>query len=489
MGAAVLANDRNNQARIGLIYKTLSQGGIKMRDNVITCDKFDFISIQEVKVRKAVNEHATFYIRGHVSEGNDAYVLRSSASERVKFNALDPTEGQKELFNGFINDIDMNIENDMSILTLSLLSGSALMDIDLKTRTFQDSQMTYKNVTKRMSEGSDNFTFAWPTDGGKNIGSMTAQYKETDWNYAKRLAGRLGTVVVPNYLLGEPYISIGMTNKDKPEQKGIDVISYSIKKGTSEYRASKPSGGYTERDAISYVVKSRDIFDLCDKVPFMGHTLFVYAIDTFYDGNELVHYYTLKEQSGFYTKNLFNEDLIGATLSGTVKAIQNDEVQVEVNGDVSQTNHKWFPYATPFTQPKGSGWYFMPEAGDEIRLQFPSEKEHDAYVSSATHITHGNRMDPEVKYIRTIYDQVIQFCPERVLIDDGSGSRVVIDKGQGITMTTDKFINVNAKANIVLSATGKIEVSGAKGVSLQKGKSVVNIDDMIDISSEHTRVQ
>jgi len=416
-----------------------------MRENVINCDKFDFISIREVKVRKAVNEHATFLIRGHVSEGNDIYVLRNSASQGVKFTASDPTEGQKEIFSGIISDIDIHTENDMSILTVSVVSRSALMDIDLKTRTFQDESMTYQNVTERMSTQGDSFNLLWPMDGDRPIGSMAVQYKETDWEYAKRLAGRLGTVVVPDYLLDEPFISIGMTKR--PVQTGIDVISYSIKKGTSEYRAYQPHGSYSERDAISYVVKSRDIFDLCDGIPFMGQSLFVYAIDTRYEGNQLVHYYTLKEQSGFYTNKLVNENIIGATLSGTVKDVKQDTVQVNIKGDVGQTQHKWFPYATPFTQPDGYGWYFMPEIGDEIRLQFPSEQEHDAYVSSAAHVTHGNRMDPNVKYIRTINEQVIQFCPERILINDGSGSSVIIDKNQGISMSTDKMINLNAQAN------------------------------------------
>jgi len=458
-----------------------------MRENVINCDKIDFASILEVKVQKAVNEHATFYIRGHVAEGSDIFVLQNSASQGVKFTAFDPNEGQKEIFNGLISDIHIYTENEMSIITMSLVSRSALMDLERNTRTFQDGGMTYQQITDRMVEANDSFNFLWPKYGGKSIESMTVQYRETDWTYTKRLAGQLGTVVVPDYLLDEPYISIGMTQR--PIQSGIDTISFSIKKGTAEYRLFQQNGDYAERDAISYIVKSRDIFDLCDGIPFMGKSLFVYAIDTVYEGNQLVHYYTLKEQSGFFTNKLFNENLIGVSLTGRVKDIRQDTVQVEVMNDVSQTEYKWFPYASPFTQPDGAGWYFMPEIGDEVRLQFPSEQEDDAYVSSATHITHGNRANPEIKYIRTINEQIIQFCPERIIIDDGAGSSVILDKNEGISMSTNKMITLDAQADIIFSASGKIEVSGEKGISMQKGSSVINIDDMIDISSEHTRVQ
>ena len=87
-----------------------------MRDNAVTCDRFNFISILEIKGRKAVGEHPTFYIRGHVPEGSDEYVLRNSASQSVNFTAAHPTEGRKELFSGIIHDIGIHTENDNCIL-------------------------------------------------------------------------------------------------------------------------------------------------------------------------------------------------------------------------------------------------------------------------------------------------------------------------------------------------------------------------------------
>ena len=457
-----------------------------MRERIITCDKFNFISILEVSARKAVNEHASFYIKGHIAETDDNYVLRSSAGQSVEFTASD-REGNKKIFGGIISDVGIHNENDMRTLTVSVSSRSVLMDIDPETRTFQDSNMTYQTVTSRMEEKNKDFNFLWPTHGGRPIGSMTVQYEITDWQYANQLAGRLGTVVVPDYLLDKPYISIGMPKR--PAKPGIEAISYSLKKDVRQYRDSKAGGGLSERDAIYYIVKSREIFDLCDPIPFLDLSLYVYAIDTKYEGNELVHYYTLKESSGFHTKRIFNEDLIGASLRGTIREVQQDKVRVNVTGDVAQTEHKWFPYATPFSQPDGYGWYFMPEIGDEIRLQFPSEQEHDAYVSSAVHITHGNRSDPEVKFIRTIYGQVIQFDPEKILIDDGAGSSITMHKDQGISIETDKTVNIDAQADITVAAFGKVMVTGQGGVVMQKGDSVVSIDDAIDISSQHTRVQ
>lgn len=457
-----------------------------MRENLITCDKFDFISILDVAAHKEVNEHATFYIKGHISVDSDDYVLRSEAGQNVAFTVSGPN-GDRVLFQGIVSDIDIFEENDVRVLSVSVVSNSSLMDLTPETRTFQDVNMTYRAVTSRIEEKNPNFGFLWPSDGDKPIGAMMVQYLETDWQYCLRLAGRLGTVVVPDYLLDFPYISIGMLRRSTAP--GAIPTAYTVGKDVKQYRENSVSGNFSERGAVYYIFKSREIYDLCDPFPFNGLSLYVYAIDTKYEGNELVHYYTLKEEGGFYTKSTWNENLIGVALRGTVKEITEDKVRVEIAGDVEQSEYKWFPYATPFSQPDGYGWYFMPEIGDEIRLQFPSEQEDDAYVSSAVHITHGNRSDPKIKFIRTIYGQIIQFDPSTILIDDGAGSSITMKKDQGISMETDKAISIDAQSNITVSASGKVTIEGQGGVVMQKGSSVVSVDDAIDISSEHTRVQ
>jgi len=458
-----------------------------MRETRLTCDKFEFISILEVKGRKAPNEHASLYVKGHIAADNDDYVLRSLVGQGVKFTASD-WDGDQLIFNGLIDEIDIHTENEMRILTVNVVSRSVLMDIQPEIRTFQDDNMLHQTVTDRMSEKNPDFNFIWPTHGDVPIGAMKVQYNVNDWNYAQQLASGQNLVVIPDYLLDKPYVAMGKTKR--AAKPGINAISYKIKKDLRQYRDNQPAGGFAERDAIYYIVKSREIFDLCDPIPFLGLSLFVYAIDTIYDGDQLVHYYTLKEEDGFHAKKFYNENLIGVSLRGEVIEVAQDVVRVKIFDDVEQTEHKWFPYATPFSQPNGKGWYFMPELDDEIRLQFPSEKEDDPYVSSAVHISHGNRSNPEIKFIRTIYGQVIQFDPEKILIDDGAGSSITLHMAEGITIETDKMLNVDAQGEIVMSAFGQLLLTGeGEGVVIQKGDAVISVNDAIDLSAEHIRIQ
>ena len=66
---------------------------------------------------------------------------------------------------------------------------------------------------------------------------------------------------------------------------------------------------------------------------------------------------------------------------------------------------------------------------------------------------------------------------------------MTIHREDGISMDTGRTVNITAGADIVMSAAGRVDIAGQGGVSVQKGKSAVNVGDAIDISSEHTRVQ
>ena len=60
-----------------------------MREHKLTCDKFDFITILDVTGRKAVNEHASFYIKYHSrrrGQGGSCRARRRSHAKRRQHN-------------------------------------------------------------------------------------------------------------------------------------------------------------------------------------------------------------------------------------------------------------------------------------------------------------------------------------------------------------------------------------------------------------------
>ena len=247
--------------------------------------------------------------------------------------------------------------------------------------------------------------------------------------------------------------------------------------------------GISERNVMEYIVKSRDILDLCDCVPLEGQSLYVCNIQSKLVGSELVHWYTLREKAGFCSKPFYNDLIIGASITGIVSSVEEDLVRVELDGDISQSSYKWFTYSTVYSQPEGTGWYFMPEAGDSIRLHFPTANENEAYVISSTHVTHGDRSDPDTKFIRTKHDKEIRFTPDSILITNNNGSKIEIKDKKGITIETDQGVYISADRDVEVASSGKVMIQGKKGVEIKQLGSLINIEDTIDIVGQYVRVQ
>lgn len=460
-----------------------------MRELHVIADPFHFINFLKIDVDKRPNEHPTAVVVGHISDEDDSCVERSQAGQKFLITAKDDSGADKIIFNGIVQEAYVTTQNDLRYLTVKGIANTIYMDIDKKTRTFQDKSMTYSQVTGVLEQDDGRFAIISPKFGSKQIERMFVQYEETNWQFAKRLASRLHTLVVPNYVLEIPYISLGM-----PRSSNKHVVSpthYSIQKDTEEYLdfTHNGVGELSERDVIYYSFESREIFDLCDQVTMKGRQLYVYSISSRLEGAELYHTYTLKEDSGFTNKEFFNQKLIGSTLSGTVRQIKADLVRVNIFKDVRQTDYKWFLYSSLYTSPDGTGWYFMPEEGDEIRMKFPTEHEEDAYVVSSTHITHGKRQDPDTKFLRTVYNKEIIFKPHSIFISNGAGSSITLDDSNGITLDTTKQIRMNATDQITITGRDKIIIKGNRGVDVLQNDSSIQISDNIDVASGHTRLK
>ncbi|WP_431087462.1 hypothetical protein [Paenibacillus sp. 8b26] len=92
----------------------------------------------------------------------------------------------------------------------------------------------------------------------------------------------------------------------------------------------------------------------------------------------------------------------------------------------------WFPYSTVYSSPDGSGWYVTPEAGDQIRLYFPDEREQHAFAASSVDLASSDpvkRSDPAVKSISTKYGKQVVFKPGAVeIINSGQIAREKLNK-------------------------------------------------------------
>ena len=70
-------------------------------------------------------------------------------------------------------------------MTLSLMTQSILMDGKEYVRTFQNAGVSYRDI---IIESYNSSAFIMTSGDDKKTHGFMCQYKETDWDYLKRLA-------------------------------------------------------------------------------------------------------------------------------------------------------------------------------------------------------------------------------------------------------------------------------------------------------------
>lgn len=459
-----------------------------MREQLIRIKSFPFLNFLKIQIVKEAGEHARAEIVGNILETEcEEIFYQHHRNEEVAVFVYNEEIMEKQIFNGLLESFSIEDVNGLKELKISLCSRTILADQVKHIRTFQDENMTYSDVVQRIMQDSGNLSIIVSEAGNRAIEKMLVQYEETDWEFCKRIASRIGTYVLPNYQRNSSCFWIGM---NPSEGSGTLTSSeYKIEKRVSEYvrNQARNASFFLENDALYYEVQSREIFELCSYVQFLDQSLYVFKIETNLVGSQLVHNYTLKKKTGFSMAEYFNEQLIGSSLMGNVLEVERDRVRVKIDQDVPQTEYHWFPYSTIYSSPDNTGWYFMPEINDRIRLHIPCEHEEESYVISCVH--QGDRAHADVKSIRTKYQKEVVFYPDSIYISNGMGSHIELHDEDGITIESSKKIQIQADNDITMQSEAKIQILAGEKVTLQQADNQIRVEDTIDITAGHIRLR
>lgn len=450
-----------------------------MKDFNVVIEPFQLISILECTIHKQANEHFSADVVGYISPENaDEIIMRCSPTEKLAITAKGEDGAANVLFKGVINSLSVKSENGLKKLTIHALSFTSLLDQREWVRTFQNERQTYKAVANFIESKYPDAVFIY-TSGAESTNGMVVQYQESDWEFLKRMAGRLHTVVIPDSKNDNICLCFGIPRKS--QEQTIEPIMYSVVKNIDEYSRKKKQrvSNFSEQDSIDYIVTSREIFELCEPVKFMGQTLLVYEMTSRLEGSELIHTYRLRSGNGFRSISSRNEKIIGTSITGRIVDVRRDEVQVHMDSDDDCPDgvEKWFQYSTVYSSPEGAGWYCMPERNDKIRVYFPDAEENNAYVISAVHLGAVDQMrkNPDEKSIRTIHDKEIRLTPTKILITNHKGMSITLDDSRGISIVSSKAISMSSGESVNITSGGELMMSGEQGVFLQQNQNVLMV--------------
>ena len=462
-----------------------------MREERIKVHPFKELRIDEYQGMEEVNEHAHVRLAGLIPfKKKDEYMRMGKEHTWVQVIAVSQKK-ECTLLYGVIECMKMNVKGGTCRMELTLTSGTALMDCQKKIRSFQSGSLTYGELLDICNQGYKDSAKIMTVARGVEISQFIMQYEETDWDFIKRLASMNHSVVIAdNSTKGEKYY-FGFPDRKKAIKS--DSIEYSICSDMQEYWRKKGKGLKIDpADTLNYVWTSREIYHLGDCGEVDGRKLTVWKIISEMKGSILYHTYYMREKLGVQVPKLHNFRISGVAMSGVVKSVSREKVQVEIfcDGNKDKTGTRWFPYATVYSSEDGTGWYCMPEVGDKIRLYFPTEKEEDAYVISAYHEEGaGLRTNPSRKFWRNREGKEIQLAPEKLLLTNNKGTYIELSDADGVKIVSSGSVVISAGEFLRISSSNSaIEMSAPDKVKLKQGDTEMKLGGDLDMSGAQIKL-
>jgi len=423
---------------------------------------------------KKTNEHARLRVKGVLEEGEEDHLIEESWGEKpVKL-----LEEGKVLFNGAAADVGVICENGVYYLEAEAVSWTVKLDQTEKKRSFQERGRSYQSIVSQLAgEAGGKAECNAPE---KQVTNLLLEYRETDWEFLKRLASHSNSVLVPDPKAEQPSFAFGAADGKEYKDEAVKLSDFAIRKKVSRYRKLSQAEGvsYQEEDAVEYTLwTDHAALEIGDYIQWKGKKLYVKEARIHLKGSVFTCCYDLTTKTGLSAKELCHPFISGLTLNGTVLKAEGDKVKVHLAIDAEQEEGKAysFPYATGYSAEEHTGWYVMPEEGDTVQIVFPSENENDAYaVQSVRQENTGKTADPKVKYLRTPDGKEIKLDKDEILITANDNiTYIKINEKSGVEIITDKEVQVTSAGSVTVASGDRISMTSKNDFSIVSGKNLL----------------
>ncbi len=466
-----------------------------MKEYSIRTEPLEFLAILEIEMKEEINQHGYLRITGYISdEAEEEYLhqLRDDLWEKVELAGRD---GERAiLFWGLVREFMIEQGNDQRKLTLILQSGSCLMEEKRHFRSWQTKGISYERIVEEVCRGYPQSGIIFSSTLKEEIEELILQNEETDWDFLRRMASRKN-----RFLAAESRLPGCKIFYDMPAGKEISFSAqnkYSLRKELGEYRRKKKDGlpWLIEDDSLIYEIESRENQRIGDYVVMRGNKLYLYKIEGSYQGGEMYYRYQFKYDAGLSIPQIWNQKSAGCSFRAQVIKVKEDKVQIALLEDENgkQEINLWYPYATVYSTPDGTGWYCMPEIGDEVRLTIPGKEEKEAYVTSSVHLDTDSeeRKNPEEKVFKTRQQKEIRFTPDSIVITNNQGNRIELRDQEGIQIVSSGSLLLEAAKDIIISSDeGSLLAAGASTVKLKQKGTSIQLDEGISFIGGELKVQ
>lgn len=442
---------------------------------------YNLMKILDIEIENKPNEHGYLYLKCLIAEEIkfDSAIKASTEDEIYVYEEQDDTEDEdkvdinqvnernsKRLFSGIVTNIKTTNADGVYYLELEALASSSKLDIKEKSRSFQNVNMTYDALINEILKDYSGFTFTQNVGKGQAISKPLFQYKETDWNFLKRIASELKSELYCDIINLNYMFYFGIPNEYSHELS--DDTEYGVFK---DIKSFYEAGGYNDTDYFYYEIDIKDILEIGATINYKGKELYVREYEAYRDKEEISYKYKLCMKNGVWLNAIYNNKLKGATIEGEVIEIENELVKLHLDIDENQNKEEAFNFS--YLPPSVNIMYAMPLVGEKARLYFPNETSEDPIVTGCVRKngdTCEKTSDSSKKYFETEHGSEIEMLPDELSIKGGSKKTLSIsfkDK-VGVIFTSPQKITLNAGEEIIINTPKNIRITAQSQILMTK---------------------
>lgn len=424
----------------------VTAGMIVVEGGPVIQDILDFT----MEVKK--NNHSRVRIKGTVPEETGMLPAFKSLVGNV-LNIFVTDDKKTQLFCGFLYDLQISRMGNLYVAEIEGVSSTEALDRERKCRSFQDTEMTYKEMVKEVLADTAGAQVIFLAED-KKIGAPVYQYQETDWEFLKRIASHLGTSLLPAEISPKPALYFGLHNgkERKEEDFSIEKVWFD----RSYYHFLRRAEQKRKAAFICRTLTSYRKWEIGDRVSIGGTAgSVIIGICGRLQNGLLVWKYTAGGAEAFGMPGYENEAIAGVSLPGTVLETRGESIKVWLDIDREQSVEKAFYY--PWIPETGSFMYCMPEVGERVLITFDDERGNARGSCCIRGNGTGNRetQDPSEKYFTTAEKKRLYLLPEKMGMTDLQQStplRMELNDRSGIRIESQHKISLLAKQGIRLQA-------------------------------------
>jgi hypothetical protein len=451
----------------------------------IQVSPFKLQALVNLQVIKKINEHSILTFTGIIPDGEkDSYIETVEAKTQVEINLTDADGKTVPFFKGKATKVQVKTVRSIYYLEVEALSHTYDLDIKVKNRSFQNGAMTYTDMFKKVIADYPGADLKDTASKGATLETFAIQYRMTDWQYLKLKASLFHAGLIPADAYDKPKFYIGIPDEDPKGE--LDNYHYSVRKNLRKYKISSENynSAVQESDFVYYEVETSQILNLGDQINFKGKPLYVYEAVSIMENSQLKNRYMLAPKDGLSQDTIYNQALIGASIQGKVISVFKDNVRVHLEIDKEQKEAEafWFPYASVYTAEGNSGWYCMPEVGDQVQIYFSEHSEANAAAVSSlrqdsTEGKNNKVKNPDVKYFRTKSGKELMFSPSEIVITGKDGEVFIrLNDKDGIELYSKQGIKIVSKEDVTIESDKKVNITAKDSIAMKCKDSDLKMD-------------